>query len=219
MALYKTVVEPYCFTTNMITHRLCQLLVFFSAGMTLFACSTFPGRGPTADIREVQTSVFLTIQAEITQSVGPTLPQSISTAAATSTEVLQQDYPQSVVIRFRELQSAFVELSNMHSQFTANPTLSQDTEWYGRAVSALVKVTNGAAELAHLRNYPPEYAEFHQEMQTIAQQGNVLFSTYMIALDNQDLAAQQQATQQLGEMITSLNRAFDELNRLVTPAP
>ena len=95
-------------------------------------------------------------------------------------------------------------------------------EWYSQAVAKLVEVTNGAAEIARMNNYPPEYEAFHQHIQAMAAEGNVLFSNYMLALDNQDLNAQNQATTNLSNMITSLNQAFEELNRLMpisTPAP
>ena len=52
-------------------------------------------------------------------------------------------------------------------------------------------------------------------MQNVAAEGNVLFSNYMLALDNQDLNAQNQATTNLSNMITSLNQAFVEINRLI----
>ncbi|MDQ3005541.1 MAG: hypothetical protein M3R47_09190, partial [Chloroflexota bacterium] len=70
------------------------------------------------------------------------------------------------------------------------------------------------ADIARMNNYPPEYETFHQEMQNMAAEGNILFSNYMLALDNQDLSAQNQATENLSNMITSLNLAFAELNKL-----
>ena len=74
------------------------------------------------------------------------------------------------------------------------------------------------ADIARMNNYPPEYETFHQEMQKMAAEGNELFSNYMLVLDNQDLSAQNQATENLSNMITSLNLAFAELNKL-TPVP
>ena len=52
----------------------------------------------------------------------------------------------------------------------------------------------------------------------MAAEGNQLFSNYMLALDNQDLSAQNQATENLSNMITSLNLAFAELNKLTPTA-
>jgi hypothetical protein len=144
------------------------------------------------------------------------------TAAPTSTEVSQADYPGVVASRFQALQTAFVEFIEIHNELTANPNISRNMEWYSRAVASLVKVTNGAAEIARMNNYPPEYAIFHQHMQSVAAEGNLLFSNYMLALDNQDLSAQNEATTNLSNMITLLNQAFAELNKLMpsgTPTP
>lgn len=186
------------------------------------ACGSVFAIEPTIDVSEIQTSVFQTMLAEITISAPALTPTPVLTAALTSTEVSQADYPSIVASRFQALQTAFVEFIEIHNELTANPNMSRNMEWYSSAVASLVKVTNGAAEIARMNNYPPEYATFHQHMQSVAAEGNLLFSNYMLALDNQDLNAQNQATTNLSNMITSLNRAFTELNRLtpaVTPAP
>gem|GEM_PF-3121764 len=183
------------------------------------ACGVIQAAEPTIDVREVQTSVFLTIQAEVTLNAPPAILTPIFTAAPTSTEVLQADYPNVVASRFQALQVTFVEFIEIHNQLTTNPNISRNMDWYSQAVAKLVKVTNGAAEIARMNNYPPEFETFHQHMQNVAAEGNVLFSNYMLALDNQDLHAQNQATSNLSNMITALNQAFAELNRLIPMTP
>ena len=182
--------------------------------ITTSACGTLLAPQPTADVGAIQTSVFYTVQAEITLSAPASTAAPVFTAGPTSTDVSRADYPRVVAERFPALQTAFMELIDIHAELTSNPNMSRNMEWYSQAVGTLVKVTNGAAEIARMNNYPPEYEIFHQQMQTIAAEGNVLFSNYMVALDNQDLNAQNQATANLSNMITSLNHAFDELNRL-----
>jgi hypothetical protein len=199
-----------------------RLLKLLLAALILLspACGNLFAVEPTIDVGEVQTSVFLTMLAEVTLSAPA--PVSIFTAAPTSTDVSQADYPSVVASRFQALQEEFVKFIEIHNQLTANPNMSRNMEWYSQTVAALVKVTNGAAEIARMDNYPPEYAAFHQHMQSVATEGNLLFSNYMLALDNQDLNAQNQATTNLSNMITSLNQAFAELNKLIptaTPAP
>ena len=186
------------------------------------ACGTILATEPTVDVSEVQTSVFLTMLADVTLSAPASTSIPVLTAALTSTEVSQADYPSVVTSHFQALQASFVEFIDIHNELTANPNMSRNMDWYSGAVAALVKVTNGAAEIARMNNYPPEYATFHQHMQSVAAEGNLLFSNYMLALDNQDLEAQNQATTNLSNMITFLNQAFAELNKLMptgTPAP
>ena len=186
------------------------------------ACGTIFAVEPTIDVNEVQTSVFLTMLVEVTLNAPASTTIPALTAAPTSTEVSQADYPGVVASRFQALQTAFVEFIEIHNELTANPNISRNMEWYSRAVASLVKVTNGAAEIARMNNYPPEYAIFHQHMQSVAAEGNLLFSNYMLALDNQDLSAQNEATTNLSNMITLLNQAFAELNKLMpsgTPTP
>ncbi|HKY53913.1 MAG TPA: hypothetical protein VJM08_06375 [Anaerolineales bacterium] len=186
------------------------------------ACGTLLAVEPTVDVSEVQTSVFFTMLAEVTLNAPVLTPTPVLTAAQPSTEVSQTDYPNVIASRFQALQTAFVEFIEIHNELTANPNMSRNMDWYSGAVAALVKVTNGAAEIARMNNYPPEYATFHQHMQNVAAEGNLLFSNYMLALDNQDLNAQNQATSNLSNMITSLNQAFAELNKLMplaTPTP
>lgn len=198
-------------------HRLISLITF---ALSSSACGVIQTAEPTIDVREVQTSVFLTMLAEVTLAAPG--PNSISTTAPAPTDVSLADYPSVVASRFQELQATLVEFIEIHNQLTANPNMSRNMDWYSQAVAKLVKVTNGAAEIARMNNYPPEYEAFHQYMQSMAAEGNVLFSNYMLALDNQDLNAQNQATTNLSNMITSLNQAFAELNRLMpagTPAP
>ena len=182
------------------------------------ACGALPTLEPPMDVSEIQTSVLLTMEAEVTLAALASTPAPVFTAAPTSTDVSPEDYPQVVIARFQTLQGAFVELIEIHGQLTSNPNNSRNMEWYSQAVAALVRVTGGAAEIARMDKYPPEYAAFHQEMQNMAAEGNVLFSNYMLALDNQDLNAQNQATTNLSNMITSLNRANDELNKLIPTA-
>lgn len=202
--------------------RLHQHIFLISLALATSACGVIPALKPTADVGEIQTSVFLTIEAEVTLNAPAALPTPILTAALTSTEVSQADYPTVVASRFQTLQATFVEFIEIHNQLTANPNMSRNMDWYSQAVAQLVKVTNGAAEIARMNNYPPEYEAFHQHMQSVAAEGNLLFSNYMLVLDNQDLNAQNQATTNLSNMITSLNQAFAELNKLIpmmTPAP
>lgn len=195
--------------------RLHKPLLSITMILTASACGAVLVPEPTIDVNEVQTSVFFTMVADVTLSASTPVP--VFTAEPTSTDVSQADYPQVVASRFQALQQAFVAFIEIHNQLTANPNMSRNMDWYSKAVAALVRVTNGAAEIARLNNYPPEYEAFHQEMQNMAAEGNILFSNYMLALDNQDLNAQNQATTNLTNMIISLNRAFAELNRL-TPA-
>jgi len=202
--------------------RLYQHISLLALALVLSACGVIQAPKPTIDIREIQTSVFLTIQAEVTLNAPAVISTPVITTASTSTEVSQTDYPSVVASRFQALQTTFVEFIEIHDQLTANPNMSRNMEWYSQAVAKLVEVTNGVAEIARMNNYPPEYEAFHQHMQTMAAEGNVLFSNYMLVLDNQDLNAQNQATTNLSNMITSLNQAFEELNRLMpisTPAP
>jgi hypothetical protein len=175
---------------------------------------------PTIDVKEVQTSVFLTMLADVTLAAPALTPAPVFTIGPTSTDVPAAEYPQVVASHFQTLQVAFVEFIEIHNQLTSNPNNSRNMEWYSQAVAALVRVTGGAAAIARMNNYPPEYETFHQEMQKMAAEGNILFSNYMLALDNQDLSAQNQATENLSNMITSLNLAFAELNKLTpTAAP
>jgi len=200
--------------------RLHRHISFITFALSSSACGVIQTAEPTIDVREVQTSVFLTMLAEVT--LAAPAPNSIFTTAPAPTDVSQADYPSVVTSRFQELQTTFVEFIEIHNQLTANPNMSRNMDWYSQAVAKLVKVTNGAAEIARMNNYPPEYEAFHQYMQSTAAEGNVLFSNYMLALDNQDLNAQNQATTNLSNMITSLNQAFAELNKLMptgTPAP
>ncbi|MCI0551102.1 MAG: hypothetical protein L0287_09115 [Anaerolineae bacterium] len=197
--------------------RLHKLLAPIILVLAASACGVIPAAEPTIDVREVQTSVFFTMLADVTLSAPVATPAPVFTAALTPTDVSQADYPSVVASRFQTLQETFVEFIEIHTQLTANPNISRNMDWYSQAVAALVKVTNGAAEIARMNNYPPEYAAFHQYMQSMAAEGNLLFSNTMLALDNQDLNAQNQATTNLSNMITSLNQAFAELNRL-TPA-
>lgn len=199
-------------------HKLLLIALIFSSP----ACGSIFTVEPTVDVSEVQTSVFLTMQAEVTFSAPVSTSIPVLTAASTSTDVSLADYPGVVASRFRALQEEFVRFIEIHTQLTANPNMSRNMDWYSQAVASLVKVTNGAAEIARMNNYPPEYAAFHQHMQSVAAEGNLLFSNYMLALDNQDLSAQNQATTNLSNMITSLNQAFAELNKLLptgTPVP
>ena len=192
-------------------HKLLPLVVLVVVSS---ACGTLSAPEPTIDVSEVQTSVLLTMEVAVTLSA----PTPVFTVEPTSTDVSAADYPQLVASRFQTLQEAFVELIEIHNQLTANPNMSRNMDWYSQAVARLVKVTNGAAEIARMNNYPPEYAAFHQEMQNMTVEGNILFSNYMLALDNQDLNAQNQATANLSNMITSLNLAFAELNKLTPTA-
>ena len=198
-----------------------QHISLIALALALSACEVIQAAEPTIDVREVQTSVFLTIQAEVTLNAPPAIATPVFAVALTATEVSQADYPSVVASRFQTLQATFVEFIEIHNQLTANPNMSRNMDWYSQAVAKLVKVTNGAAEIARMNNYPPEYEAFHQHMQNMAAEGNSLFSNYMLALDNQDLNAQNQATTNLSNMITSLNQAFAELNQLVpiTPSP
>ena len=184
----------------------------------LSGCGTLMDAEPTIDVIEVQTSVFLTMQADVTHAAPALTPAPVFTIEATSTDVPVAEYPQVVASHFQTLQVAFVEFIEIHNQLTSNPNNSRNMEWYSQAVAALVRVTGGAADIARMNNYPPEYETFHQEMQKMAAEGNELFSNYMLVLDNQDLSAQNQATENLSNMITSLNLAFAELNKL-TPIP
>ena len=197
--------------------RLHKLLYPIILVLAPSACGVIPVAEPTIDVSEVQTSVFITMLAEVTLSAPDSTPGPIFTAAQSPTDISQADYPSVVASRFQTLQETFVEFIEIHTQLTANPNISRNMDWYAEAVASLVKITNGAAEIARMNNYPPEYAAFHQHMQSMAAEGNLLFSNYMLALDNQDLNAQNQATTNLSNMITSLNQAFAELNRL-TPA-
>src|SRR6185503_1121662 len=200
-------------------HRLQFLIVLVLASS---ACGTLKAPAPTIDVSEVQTSVFLTISVEITLSAPASTPTPVFTIEPTPTDVSQADYPQVAASRFQALQTAFVEFIEIHNQLTSNPNMSRNMDWYSQAIAALLRVTSGATEIARMKNYPPEYSAFHQEMQSMAGEGNILFSNYMLVLDNQDLNAQNQATINLSKMITSLNRAFAELNKLIpaaTPTP
>ena len=202
--------------------RLHLLLLIIPWGLVSASCGVLPAVEPTIDVGEVQTSVFFTMQADITSLAPTSTPVAVLTIAPTSTDVSPADYPNVVASRFQALQGAFVEFIEFHNELTANPNMSRNMDWYSQAVAALVKVTNTAAEIARMNNYPPEYETFHQHMQSVAAEGNLLFSNYMLALDNQDLNAQNQATTNLSKMITSLNHAFAELNRLLPaglPAP
>ena len=176
------------------------------------------GPEPTIDVKEVQTSVFFTMQADVTRAAPALTPAPVFTIEPTSTDVPVAEYGQVVASHFQTLQVAFVEFIEIHNQLTSNPNNSRNMEWYAQAVAALVRVTGGAADIARMNNYPPEYEIFHQEMQKMAAEGNQLFSNYMLALDNQDLSAQNQATENLSNMITSLNLAFAELNKLTPTA-
>ena len=204
--------------------RLHMLLVTIAWGMAVTSCAALPAVEPTIDVREVQTSVFFTMLADVSGSAPASTPAPVFTFAPTSTVISPADYPSVVASRFQVLQAAFVEFIEFHNELTTNPNMSRNMDWYSQAVAALVKVTNVSAEIARMNNYPPEYETFHQHMQSVAAEGNLLFSNYMLALDNQDLNAQNQATTNLSKMITSLNQAFAELNRLVpipttTPVP
>jgi hypothetical protein len=196
-------------------HKFQLLIVLVLAAS---ACGTLRGPEPTIEVSEVQTSVYLTMLVEVTLSAPASTPIPVFTIGPTPTDVSQADYPQVAAARFQALQTAFVEFIEIHNQLTSNPNMSRNMEWYSQAVSALVKLTNGATEIARMKNYPPEYAAFHQEMQSMAGEGNLLFSNYMLALDNQDLSAQNEATTNLSNMITALNRAFAELNKLIPAA-
>ena len=195
--------------------RLHMLLLTILWGMATTSCAVLPAAEPTIDVREVQTSVFFTMLADLSGSAPASTPAPVLALAPTSTDVSPADYPGVVASRFQVLQAAFVEFIEFHNELTANPNMSRNMEWYAQAVAALVKVTNISAEIARMNNYPPEYETFHQHMQSVAAEGNLLFSNYMLALDNQDLNAQNQATASLSKMITSLNAAFAELNRLL----
>jgi len=194
--------------------RLHRSLSLMTLSLASSACGAISVAEPTIDVSEVRTSVFLTMLVEVNLSAPVSTPTPVFTAAPTLTDVPQADYPQVVASRFQTLQEAFVELIEIHNQLTSNPNMSRNMDWYSQAVAALVRVTGGAAEIARMDNYPPEYAAFHQEMQSMAGEGNLLFSNYLLALDNQDLNAQNQATTNLSNMIISLNRAFAELNKL-----
>lgn len=202
------------FLSNLHQHISLILVVLASS-----ACGVLQVAEPTIEVREVQTSVFLTIEAEVTLNAPAAISTPLFTAGPTSTEISQADYPGVVAARFQTLQATFIEFIEIHNQLTANPNMSRNMDWYSQAVAQLVKVTSGAAEIARMNNYPPEYEAFHQHMQNVAVEGNVLFSNYMLALDNQDLSAQNQATTNLSNMITSLNQAFAELNRLIPITP
>jgi hypothetical protein len=200
-------------------HKFQPLIVLMLASS---ACGTLTSPEPTMDVSEVQTSVYLTMVVDVTLSAPASTPTPVFTIEPTPTDVSQADYPQVAASRFQALQTAFVEFIEIHNQLTSNPNMSRNMDWYSQAVAALVKVTNGATEIARMKNYPPEYTAFHQEMQSMAGEGNLLFSNYMLALDNQDLSAQNEATTNLSNMITALNRAFAELNKLIpaaTPTP
>jgi hypothetical protein len=195
--------------------RLHLFLLFNLWGFVSTSCSALPAAEPTIDVREVQTSVFFTMVAEVSGSAPASTPAPVFTIAPTSTDVSPAEYPIVVASRFQALQAAFMEFIEIHNELTTNPNMSRNMDWYAQAVAALVNVTNISAEIARMNNYPPEYETFHQHMQSVAAEGNLLFSNYMLALDNQDLNAQNQATTNLSKMITSLNEAFAELNRLV----
>ena len=200
--------------------RLHKFQPFIVLVLASSACGSLTAPEPTIDVSEVQTSVYLTISVDVTLSASTPTP--VFTIEPTPTDVSQADYPQVAASRFQALQTAFVGFIEIHNQLTSNPNMSRNMDWYSQAVAALLQVTTGATEIARMKNYPPEYAAFHEEMQNMAAEGNLLFSNYMLALDNQDLNAQNQATTNLSNMITALNRAFAELNKLIpvaTPVP
>lgn len=194
--------------------RLHLFLFIILGGFVSTSCGVLPAMERTIDVREVQTSVFFTMVADVSGSASASTPAAVFTIAPTSTDVSPAEYPIVVASRFQALQTAFIEFIEIHDELTTNPNMSRNMDWYAQAVAALVKVTNISAEIARMNNYPPEYETFHQHMQSVAAEGNLLFSNYMLALDNQDLNAQNQATTNLSKMITSLNEAFAELNRL-----
>ena len=195
--------------------RLHMVLFIILWGFVSTSCGVLSAVEPTIDVREVQTSVFFTMLADVSGSAAST-PAPVFTIAPTSTDVSPADYPIVVASRFQALQAAFIDFIEIHNELTTNPNMIRNMDWYAQAVAALVKVTKISAEIARMNNYPPEYETFHQHMQSVAAEGNLLFSNYMLALDNQDLNAQNQATTNLSKMITSLNEAFAELNRLAS---
>src|SRR5262245_8439324 len=106
--------------------RLPQHTSLIALALASSACGVIQAIKPTINVSEVQTSVFLTIQAEVTLNATPVISTPIFTAAPTSTEVSPADYPSVVVSRFQTLQSSFVEFIEIHNQLTANPNMSRN---------------------------------------------------------------------------------------------
>ena len=147
---------------------LSKLLFLVVLVAVLSGCGTLMAPEPTIDVKEVQTSVLLTMQADLTLAASVLTPAPIFTIGPTSTDVPAAEYPQVVASHFQTLQVAFVEFIEIHNQLTSNPNNSRNMEWYFQAVTALVRVTGGAADIARMNSYPPEYEAFHQEMQKMA---------------------------------------------------
>src|SRR5687767_1900400 len=108
-------------------HKFQPLIVLVLA---LSACGTLTAPEPTIDVSEVQTSVYLTISAEVALSAPASTPTPVFTIAPTSTDVSAADYPLVAASRFQALQTAFVEFIEIHNQLTSNPNMSRNMDWY-----------------------------------------------------------------------------------------
>ena len=75
----------------------------------LSGCGTLGDAEPTIDVIEVQTSVFLTMQADCNPCRSALTPAPVFTIESTSTDVPVAEYAQVVASHFQTLQVAFVE--------------------------------------------------------------------------------------------------------------
>jgi hypothetical protein len=177
---------------------------------------------PTTDVGAIQTRAFETVLASVPMSPTAPAPEATSTITLTSaptfTDIPVEDYPRVASSRFQTFKEALMEFAQIHSEFTADITLSQRDDWYAHTSATLFRVTAGADELAGMNNYPPEYQAFHNEMIAMSEQGKLLSDNYTLALDHQDMTALNNATANLSAMITHTNQAGAQINSLA-PTP
>lgn len=174
-----------------------------------------PSKTPIAAIVSAQTKY----SSQLTQQSAPTIT---FTPTALFPEVSVQDYPRVASARYQTLKEAFAEFLEIHKQLMADPSVSQNNDWYLHANAVLERIVAGTNELASMSNYPPAYTDFYQAMQNLAVEVNTLEANYTAALDNQDVNAINQATANLGNSITYLNQAsgiMQALNPSPTPLP
>ena len=196
-------------------------LVLFGASSLLGSNGSSPESIAPTNTQIVAISIAQTSYAAdlLTQAAPSPLP--LLTATPTTSLFAQTtlaDYPRVAASQFQTLQSAFAEFVPVYQQLVADPSLSQNNDWRSQSNSILDRLVTSANELAALNNVPAEYSAFHQHIQALAGEVNLLQTNYSIILNNQDPNAINQATANLSNAIGYFNQAHSVIQTLnVTP--
>jgi len=192
-------------------------------GLTSKYGASSPTATPSTPTQNLEAIIAQTASAAslLTQQAAPsTTSTSTRLPTATFAEVSLEDYTRVASERHETLKAALIEFVELHKQFSTDPSLGQNNDWYVHATAVLTRVVTSANELASMNNYPPNYTAFHTLLQSLANEVNALESNYMVALNNQDANALNLANANLTNAITYLNESSTTLQALtISPTP